>query len=318
MTFWSGVVIPVVILMPGLAPAFLWGSFITIAMTFRKPRRRRLKYDATLIGIWATASYFITMDGGNVSVGAVVIGVPLWIPLLSWIAHRSFIGSTSRKPPPERRARIGYAITHYGLGSAGSIAGMVLLGSLPLLAAFVLFIFAIVRYFSAERLAQTPVVYLRKFMSSDVKDAFHALIKPAISPRRVLVGLTRAKDHRLLVTRRFGLSPARLFVAPDASWQEWVLRELRGAHCAVIDLTDLTNNLLWELDQARAYLPHENVVLLVNSAVPTPDAGRSAVVSYDETKQGRRLAIRALRRWLDDCERRRDALDHASANNSKQ
>jgi hypothetical protein len=83
----------------------------------------------------------------------------------------------------------------------------------------------------------------------------------------------------------------------DDEWQDGVRALLRESDAVVIDVTGGSSNVDWELEQARATLPSDRVILLRASDAPvSTETGN--VIEYEASTRGRYRLRRALVRRL--------------------
>lgn len=276
-------------------------AFAAIVFLQRRPELRRWKYEAITAGIWGFG-----LDG--IVAGASLPLVLLWslAPLLASLCvlplQRALSGSGGNGGETRHLARRTYALTHHAFSSAASVLIFVVIAwsgaarhvGWTLLALLCLMGFAPTRFLAGEALARSPVLYLRAFSSKPVFRVFNKIIAPSISRMHVIVGLTPAAERRKLVRKSVGMSMASLYVVPDDVWRAWVQRELARAHAVVFDLSVPTENLSWEIAEARRLCSGNRISVLIRAgaAVDLPESTTRIVLEKP------RAARKALRSWL--------------------
>ena len=80
------------------------------------------------------------------------------------------------------------------------------------------------------------------------------------------------------------------------SWQQEVQRQLAQADLAVIDVTVGSDNVAWELSQARAWLPEDRVIAIC--AAGSEAAREMECIAYELSPKGRNQFRRALKMKL--------------------
>ena len=97
----------------------------------------------------------------------------------------------------------------------------------------------------------------------------------------------------------------------DAAWRAWAEGALRTCMGVIIDVTNLTPGLTWELERARQLVDPRRIVILHPEGAPPP-AGTAygSIVAYDPSRPAASTSqLEAWVRWLRD--------DHCTGESSK-
>jgi len=292
----------------------LTACIFIIIFTFRLPRFRRLKYDAAFLGLLFLA--FDSIAGENYQLVAVWVltAIPIWFPLITISLHHYLFKKKNGVSFIDHRLRTMYRLTNHAFGTVGSITIFILWFAptnvgIKIFAIIALFIFGSARYFSVEGLTHTPILYLRAFSSKGTQKNFKKLIVPAITPRRILVGLTPTKDRKSLIKRPFGLTQAFFYVVPDSMWQAWIRQEVSQALGVILDFTEPTANLMWELDLSKTVLSPERIIIIRGHDSIIPEGTSLPSVTYDGSRTSRLDCKKTLQTWLDSLEKQMDAQE---------
>jgi hypothetical protein len=153
-----------------------------------------------------------------------------------------------------------------------------------------------VRICSKERLARSPVLYLRSFSSKESASLLADVVAPALVRTCALTSLVHpSQTNAALQSRVHPAWGASAFAVSDAQWQAWYVAQLETALAVIVDASDLSLSTAWELETAAAMLgPTRVAVLLPESS--SPPAVNCTVLRYAPSRQW--LAAEATK-WID-------------------
>lgn len=155
------------------------------------------------------------------------------------------------------------------------------------------------RYFIMRKSIESPIVYLRSFSDDSATDVMRTILVPSIGSRCTISGLIRNHESRTVLARRIHpVYHARLTEIGDDEWQEWVCTELDRCAAAVIDISDATVNVQWELRQCLKKLPPSRVLILSRESYMEEALDRVTVVRYELSRKGMKEASRHVRKWF--------------------
>jgi hypothetical protein len=84
---------------------------------------------------------------------------------------------------------------------------------------------------------------------------------------------------------------AVVVTTPHGLWQQTVLELMGLAELVVLDLSDVSENVAWELDQLRERFPRKAVILLPATSSPPANSGDMRVVAYQSFAELKGLQI---------------------------
>ncbi len=233
---------------------------------------RRIKYGLLLLG-----SFCLTGSGGILSSGssneddvgvAVVLLLvlePIAVFLLSLRAHRSMRPNEPIGPNDEasRRAIKSYhRAMRLGLGpQPGYRAFLVftLVRQIPFALPWLL----VTRYYSTHKLAHRPVLYLRSFSNPEGARLFVRKIVPSVMRYAPIIGLAHETQSSADLHRGGHLAQhAHLRAVGDDRWQQWVDIQLGRCLGVIIDTTQQTEGVVWELQRALQLVPRSRIFII--------------------------------------------------------
>ncbi len=158
--------------------------------------------------------------------------------------------------------------------------------------------YLIVRYAAKARMANTPVVYLRSFRQESAGRTFGEIVVPAVHRSAAVAGLVHLTQSSGSLHAGVPLLWRTAFTAVrNDVWQSWVTERLDHALGVIIDVSESTESLRWEVEQANARLPSERV-LLVRQGDPG-DHATEGELTYSASAEGAASARAGMAEWLD-------------------
>jgi len=163
----------------------------------------------------------------------------------------------------------------------------------------VVYPFLVLRYFLGERIARNPIVFLHPFKHEATPEIF----KKAVVTEGMRFGVVRTLSPAERPLWSLGgrsdlLEVPNVETTSDDQWQDWVRERLRCAYVVIIDYSLETGNLDWEIEQIRAWVDDERVLVLQSSSSTARAPEGYAVLRYDLDKVGLKESRKALRTWL--------------------
>lgn len=288
---------------PGLAILLLSGlvhlAIVTMAVAvigihYFGTFSRKVKYDLILgsaLLTWSSAGFLrsgMTIWGGPREPAAALqmaIGLLFWWAM--FVAAQLWLGRFFRRVADGPRFRKWYFRFQSPVWWALSLVFVVLL--LPYL---------LLRYHLIAVAARHPLLYFRSFDLREGPMAFANIVARASRRYGILQSLITSKQRGSDLQGRLDLTEqARFEAADEHSWRLWVSEALNRACAVMIDLTDSTENVLWETSQAVATLGPERVAVLYHGEQPWHPPGVWCL-RYDLDERGVEAAEIELRRWL--------------------
>lgn len=297
--FLASLLVPVAILRPDWAQALGLAGALLFALAVRNPRRRWMKYDGAFVVFGLICANQAQSAFGNAAARALALGVPLWLPVLTSGCYFLLARPGTRLD----LARATYRFTRRAFGSAGAVVILLTMVWYPFAAAFMAALLGCARFMAVLRLTAEPIIYLRKFDDAGTAGTFHDLLAPVVSPRHVLIGLTKPSDHRALVKSDLKFTPVHLYSVPDAEWRDWVASRIEASIGAIVDARRSSEYLEWELGQAHMLLPAGNTLVLVDADVRNLPGVEC--LQIDGRERGEVAA--ALLTWVEGCAQRAEA-----------
>lgn len=163
-----------------------------------------------------------------------------------------------------------------------------------------LYLYLFVRFELKRFLLAHPILYLRSFHSDAAALAFARIVVPVASRYGVLAGLVHSVQPAHVLQQRVSTLDRGSFVeVSDERWREWVKYALASCHLVIIDVSNLTDSVKWELETAMDMVGARRILLLEHKV----DIGESVVwqadwLYYSHDRKWIKPARRALARWF--------------------
>lgn len=228
--------------------AFAWGLHLLPG------HNRTLKYVAFSIGAAATSGiHFITKP---VPI-AMTVGLFLVLSVGSVILLIYFRENNPKAG--EKRFAFWYRQITWVQGSdLPSVLFLTLLNILEFSPIYVL-----IRFIVKGRMTRRPIVYLRSFGQSAAPSVFSNIILPGVGRYGVVTGLVGVKQTSdILQKSASAFWRTNLQIVPDIHWKNWVSQKLNDATGAIIDISKLTEAVMWELNHALEVLGADRILVL--------------------------------------------------------
>lgn len=158
------------------------------------------------------------------------------------------------------------------------------------------------RYWVLDRFSCRPILYFRSFRYADGPTAFGRIVSKAARHYGVLMAIVHESQTGSSLQRLTGFADqANTAVLPDQEWQAWVLKRLETASAVIIDATELSESLAWELDAARTRVGVDRILVLVGKGADTALSEDIATLEYDlDDKSSVRSSTSKLREWFNE------------------
>ncbi len=279
--------------------------------------RRSIKYGALFTGM-ATNSVVntITMVAGPyidsdyvsyyLEVSHVEVNWPVYLfylsisvlsPIVMLLVMQRWLKPESPLYPGERSTHLAFRFyrfaMRYGPGGFLQTVFFILLRLIPFVGDF----YWAARIWTKQRLAQTPVLFLRSFAHKSTGLIFGNIVLPALYRRAVVVTLvhpsqTGAELNQLV---HMAWTPS-IFSVPNERWEEWFKRRLSTALAVVVDATVLTPSTEWELKTAASVVGADRVAVLAPKGLRKYLSNCTLIeFSSDDPKAARP----AVEQWMD-------------------
>jgi hypothetical protein len=239
---------------------------------------------------WQTASYLLI--------------VPIFTLVVGFAARRIARRVSSGKSSYRRAVRLHRWVTPLGklaLLFSMSPLNMTLIPSpiVSLVIFLFLFVYILIRFELKDILLTHPILYLRSFHSDAALLAFSKIVVPVAGRYGALTGLVHSTQPVYVLQRSVATLDRGSFVeAPDDRWREWVSRALATCHLVVIDVSNLTESVQWELRAAMNQPGHQRTLLIEQRDEPTEREQYPHRIFYSRDKKSRKLTRRALDGWF--------------------
>lgn len=174
------------------------------------------------------------------------------------------------------------------------------LGILFVLLFISLFLYLQIRFQLKQLLVAHPIIYLRSFHSDAAALAFARIVAPVASRYGILAGLVHSVQPAHMLQQNVSTLARGGFVeVSDDRWREWVRQALASCHLVIIDVSNSTESVKWELETATNIVGPQRILCIEHRE----DLAESHVwqvdrVYYALDKQRTELARRVLARWF--------------------
>jgi hypothetical protein len=160
-------------------------------------------------------------------------------------------------------------------------------------------IYLALRFVVIKRMLVAPIVFLRSFHDQKGTIAFgHAVMNTAIRYAPV-IALTHPLQPPETLYREMRVDEiVRLYTSTDMSWQQWVTEHLQRCTAVIIDATQGTDGLVWEIEQAYALVPHERIIMLLRSPTRFDVPKDVQLLYYDIESSGKKQLRKELKKRL--------------------
>ena len=133
-----------------------------------------------------------------------------------------------------------------------------------------LVLYCLFRYHLVAAVSRRPILYFRSFSAPTVPTAFREIVIKGARRYGVLEGLVsdeqRASD---LHAQAMEIVDHAHFAAANATeWQRWVSWKLTSAAAVIIDATESSESVAWEINQAIATIGASRLVILYSGEPP--------------------------------------------------
>jgi hypothetical protein len=145
-------------------------------------------------------------------------------------------------------------------------------------------------------------VFLRSFSDEEVATTFGRIVAPVVGKLGVVVGLAHRRQQPVDLHEETGaLDRASLSVVPDDVWRAWVTQTLHNAAAVIIERSEQTPGVTWEVKQAIAIVGRARLAILYDVArADKPRLKSVRRIPYSSAPWELVRARLALRRWLID------------------
>lgn len=181
--------------------------------------------------------------------------------------------------------------------------GRILAAFVPLIGGVMflfIYLYLFVRFELKQLLLTRPILYLRSFHSDAAALAFARIVVPVASRYGVLAGLVHSVQPAHVLQQRVPTLDRGSFVeVSDERWREWVKHALASCHLVIIDVSNPTDSVKWELKTAMDMIGPQRIVLLEHKE----DLGESVVwqadwIYYSRDSRWTKRTRLALARWF--------------------
>jgi len=170
---------------------------------------------------------------------------------------------------------------------------------IPILPVAPIIFYALLRFFLVERMSDEPIIYFRSFQHPDIQKGFGSIVAPAASRFGVIVGLSHtSQGARDLYGETPIMQRARLEIASDKVWATWVIESLSRCSAVIVDLSKVTEGVMWELEKALEIVPKPRIAIVKKASTETALFDSVPIIEYT---LGRKLKIdaqKAIKAWL--------------------
>jgi hypothetical protein len=264
--------------------------------------RRSVKYAAFFTGSVLLSTVVAVLYRASYS--SVSTSLPLIVSFLGpafsaavFLAIYQFIQPTKPLVPGEQSTRRALSWLRWtmsvGPGPGLGLLTFVIIRFLPIVGEC----FWAARIWSKERMAQMPVLFLRSFSHPAAPALLAKAVAPALSRTCVMVALVHPTQTSAALNRRTheGWIPLTISV-PNDRWQDWFLRQLSEALAVVVDASEFTPHLNWEIENSIRVLGRDRVAALVPIG-QTVESLDCVIIEFEPKHPA--TAKRPLKRWID-------------------
>jgi len=126
-------------------------------------------------------------------------------------------------------------------------------------------ILMVIRYVVIERFRRQPILYLRSFHHDRAVEIFGSAVSPALAPFGIIKGLVHQKQRASVLLSRTSIWQfGTMLTVSDDHWQEWVLRSLKNVRLVVVDISILTESILWEIDRVLENVDRRKILIITD------------------------------------------------------
>lgn len=154
------------------------------------------------------------------------------------------------------------------------------------------------RYYAIEAARQRPIVFLRSFSHAQTITVFGAVVAKIASRYGIIVAIVHATQRGSdLFASTDAVNIAATVTVADDAWQDWVEAQLARASAVIIDRSQDTEGVRWEIARAIERVPIPRIALL-HGAEQSPMAFDGFQLAYSLDGDGVRHARDALDSWF--------------------
>jgi hypothetical protein len=162
-----------------------------------------------------------------------------------------------------------------------------------------LVIYCLVRFHVFYSLSDRPILYFRSFRNEDSPAVFAKIVSKAARRFGIIEGLVHRTQPASALQASVDITEqAHFSVSPDSLWQSWVIEKVRSASVVIVDATDETDSLNWEIAQAVEAVGAARVAVLCKEGKQLPSLGEIWHAEYTMDRRGIRRCRQELRNWL--------------------
>ena len=168
-----------------------------------------------------------------------------------------------------------------------------------IVAHLLLSLYIVVRFEFKRFFWSKPILYLRSFSHNEALLGFSRIVAPVAGRYGALIGLVHDVQPGHVLQRSVSALDRGAFVeASNSEWRSWVKRALSACCFAVIDISNLTVSVEWELSAALEVLGSQHTLIIEYREHPERLISQPCHIYYSSDLIHRRAARRALEQWF--------------------
>jgi hypothetical protein len=163
----------------------------------------------------------------------------------------------------------------------------------------VLLIYMLVRYHLLKIVSRRPILYFRSFHYQNGPMAFGKIISKAARRFGLIEGLVHHRQLASSLQSSVDITEqGRFYAATEKEWKNWVQNRLQSGIAVIIDQTEDTEHLKWEIEQAVNVIGLSRVAILCGGTRSPDNMTGTYQLKYILDRNGTKKARRELQLWL--------------------